>query len=63
MKQQMIVQFVGFTTSQGTEEFLPEWEGYTENFKDSKTRAMLYGVVKGKKNSFHYISKFEWPRK
>lgn len=61
MKQQTIVQFVGFATNIEKEEFAPEWEGYTETLKAGKTKTTLYGQLAGKKSSFRYVSKFEWP--
>ena len=61
MKQETIVQFVCFTTDLGMEEFAPELESRTGQFKNSNTKTMLYRMVTGNKNSFSYISKFEWP--
>jgi hypothetical protein len=62
MKQQMIVQFVGFATSMNTEEFTPEWENYTGKFKNSKTTVILYKEKIKNKKAFDYISKIEWPQ-
>jgi hypothetical protein len=60
MKQQTIIQFVGFATSMGIEEFIPEWESYTGNFKGTKTTALLYREKIKNKKGFGYISKIEW---
>lgn len=61
MKQQTIVQFVGFATNIEKEEFAAEWKGYTETLNTAKTKTTLYGQLTAKRSSFRYVSKFEWP--
>ena len=58
----MIVQFTGFATSMGIEEFTPEWENYTEKIKSHKITATLYSEKRKNKKGFDYISKIEWPQ-
>ncbi len=61
MKQQKIIQFVGFATNIGINEFMPEWESYSGNFKSNpNTTALLFREKIKNKKGFGYISKIEW---
>jgi hypothetical protein len=61
MKKGSIIQFVGFITQLGKEEFMPQWEAYSKHLKTSSgTTTNLLEQEKGNKNKYRYLSLHEY---
>ena len=61
MKKDTIVQFVGFVTDLGLDEFTPQWEHYAKRLISKKAESSLQEQVPATRNKFRYLSKHEWP--
>ncbi len=57
----MIVQFVGFITNLGFDEFVVKWEPFTKRLMNKHGDMMLQEQVE-KKSRFKYVSQHEWPQ-
>ena len=60
MKKDTIIQFVGFETNLGLDEFIIQWEQYAKNFSSKNVEVTLHHQA-GTKNRFAYISQHVWP--
>ncbi len=60
VKKDTIVQFVGFVTDLGLDEFAPKWEHYAKRFMSKKTDSTLQEQVPANRNKFRFVSKHEW---
>ncbi|MEP6674819.1 MAG: hypothetical protein ABJA78_06680 [Ferruginibacter sp.] len=60
MKKNTIVQFVGFITNLGFDEFAAQWEIFVKRFSNKHSTMSLQESVG--KSRFKYISQHEWPQ-
>ena len=63
MIKNTIVQFVCFITNLELDEFIPEWERYTQKLLTKNAEPALMQQVATTKCKFSYISQHEWPER
>jgi hypothetical protein len=60
MKNNMIIQYVGFITNLEPGEFIPKWESHAKKLLNNQAVPLLQQQIGTAKSRFRYISQHEW---